>query len=166
MVAENGENDGVRNAEVPVAHACFLLEQDKNLHVSGVISDYSAWHYLSNCIVRNPRNLHNHTRRILHCRKKLLNDYLPGALQDLFYTLDNRGYQLRTNLLYASQNYMIQEYKYYFKQWIIDQHQPENNALSFRGALLSLQVEYGNSIYRAVDQKVTTVAKKSTSLSG
>ncbi len=137
---------------IPVSHACFFLQNENKLLIpDNVLSDYAVWHYLSHCISRKPKNLHNHTRRILYCRKPFLNQYLPGALHDLFVVLGDCGYQLRKHLFETCQTFMGKYEVNYFQQWLTEQSRPNKDLQHFKGALLknsSVQHTKNNKIVR------------------
>lgn len=124
-----------------MAHACFQLDADSGLTVPAGISDYTAWHYLSHRILQKNNDLRNHTKRVCLCHKITLHVFLPGALHDLFVTLDGMGYELRTRVFIASQTYMTREHIDFFQAWLIEQSRPPADIGIFPGALLSAAID-------------------------
>ncbi len=127
--------------DLPVAHACFQLEADRSLSVPAGIADYTAWHYLSHCILRKHRDLHNHTKRVSLCHKVTMHAFLPGALHDLFVALGRIGYELQTRIFIASQTFMIRKHIEFFQVWLIDKSRPAADIDIFPGALLSVAAD-------------------------
>ncbi len=126
----------MKQHDFPVVNACFMLESRSSLHVPAVIPTYAAWHYLSNLIVRNPGDLLNHTRRVLHCRQPALKQFLPGALYDLFLVLNDAGFALRTRVFRSVLPDLPDDHGEYFERWLMDGRQPGVEDIPFKGSLL------------------------------
>ncbi len=110
--------------DCPSVHASFQLMDAARLDIPQSIDDYEGWHYLSHRIARNPGDLLSHTRRVLHARTPSLNRYLPGALHDLFFTLENAGFALRSRLYAAVRPMLAPDHARFFELWLEQQQSP------------------------------------------
>ncbi len=88
-------------AEEPTAIEVSMLPETRRLlrdfPVAGLERPYLR--HLEQRIVRHPRDLLSHVRRLFLARALCDNDAIMGALADLFLVLGSRGRQLRTRLL-------------------------------------------------------------------
>lgn len=94
-----------------------LSSAEKKSETENLDTD-AAWHFYSNSIRRNPKDLTLHTHRVFFAMKHKNASLLTGSLHDLFYVLKDAGEKLRIRLLKASLPYLDKKDTLYFAMWI------------------------------------------------
>ena len=94
-------DDQAGEADEPTAIEVSLLPQTRRLlrgfPAAGLERPYVR--HLEQRILRHPRDLLSHVRRLFHARSLRDSDAIAGALADLFLVLGKHGRQLRSRLL-------------------------------------------------------------------
>ncbi len=106
-----------------------LIKSEADACSSTSVNPKDSWHFLSHAILKNPRDLQSHTRRIFIAMRHQDAEFLHGALQDLFIILKAAGKQLRIRLLKASASYLSKQEIQYFASWIKSQDDPQSDDL-------------------------------------
>lgn len=102
--------------------------------------DASYLRHLDQRIVRHPRELVSHVRRILLLRELERADSLAGALLDLFIVLGNRGRALRSRLLHMIESRITPEEREFFRAHLDDGVSPTEAMPLLPQSRLSRQV--------------------------
>ncbi len=106
--------------------------------VTGLDRDYVR--HLEQRIVRRPRDLTSHVRRILTLNELADADGIAGALADLFLVLGRRGRALRTRLVTTVEPRIAPEHAGFFRKHLDDGLSPTDPMPPFARSRLSKQV--------------------------
>lgn len=80
----------------------------------------ALWRTLALRVKQQPDNLKLHTQRLLFGLENGLSDYLPGALQDLFICLQQKGLPLKQRMFSLLSPVMVHSDRLYFQRWLAD----------------------------------------------
>ena len=106
--------------------------------VIGLDRDYIR--HLERRILRRPRDLESHVRRILALRQLKDADGIAGALADLFLVLGSRGKALKERLYHAVRKHIEPSYARFFGRHLDRGLSPTDPMPSFERSRLSKQV--------------------------
>ena len=106
--------------------------------VAGLDRDYVR--HLEQRIVRRPRDLTSHVRRILMLNELRDADGIAGALADLFLVLGNRGRALKARLVETVEPRLTPEYASFFSEHVDQGLSPADAMPSLARSRLSKQV--------------------------
>ena len=94
-----GDSVAASPRRTPRAHVVFRLELPLPLSLVPGAEVEELWHALSHRVMREPRDLVAHARRVLLCRDRRMKHRLGGALADLEHVTGRHGRDLRARLL-------------------------------------------------------------------
>jgi len=80
----------------------------------------ALWRTLALRVSHQPDNLKLHTQRLLFGLENGLSDYIPGALQDLFICLQQKGLPLKQRMFSLLSPVMVHSDRVYFQRWLAD----------------------------------------------
>ncbi len=106
--------------------------------VIGLDRDYIR--HLERRILRRPRDLQSHVRRVLALRQLEDADGIAGALADLFLVLGNQGRALRERLYFAARKHIAPSHARFFKGCLDRGLSSTDSMPSFERSRLSKQV--------------------------
>lgn len=96
----------------------------------------NEWRRLNLNIKGQPDNYKQHSQRILFALQSGLNQYLPGALQDLFIALGDQGAPLRTRMYSLVLPLLDQNDREYFHEWLAHSSDKTLPCYRFPGSVL------------------------------
>ena len=97
----------------------------------------NEWRRLSLSINGQPDNYKQQSQRILFALESKLNQFLPGALQDLFIALGNNGRPLRERMYSLVLPLLDQNDREYFHEWLAHDSDQTLHCYRFPGAVLT-----------------------------
>ncbi|MEE9327778.1 MAG: hypothetical protein V3U71_10835 [Cocleimonas sp.] len=101
--------------------------------------DREKWRNLNLQFSHSPNNLKLGTQRILFCLEHDLTEFLAGALQDLFVSLEDSGWSLRHRMYNLCSPLLQYTERKYFQKWLADSTDTEIEYISFSGSVLMSQ---------------------------
>ncbi len=99
-------------------------------------SNREKWRHLNLLYGHSPNDLKLSTQRILYCLEHDLIEFLAGALQDLFVSLQDKGWSLRHRMYNLCSPLLQYTERNYFQKILADSSGKEIEYISFSGAVL------------------------------
>lgn len=107
-----------------------------NRTASSIASDIQKiFKKLSLEVSQNPNNLKLHTQRVLFCAENNLSELASASLQDLFLVLQEKGRDLRVQLVNLASPIIEQEDRLFFQQWLSDDSDENLECRRFAGSV-------------------------------
>jgi len=93
------------------------------------------WRRLNLEVSRSQSNLKLITQRILYCLDNNIKEFLAGALQDLFISLQDKGWALRHRMYNLCSPLLEYTERTYFQKWLADSSDTELENFHFVGSV-------------------------------
>ncbi len=103
----------------------------------------AIWRTLNLKVSHDPQNIKLHVQRLLFGLENELADYIPGALQDLFISLQQTGLPLRQRMFSLLSPVMMQTDRVYFQRWLDEDSDQNLECRNYPGAVFSSQTCQG-----------------------